>query len=155
MKASPTGRCYHHQGLPSTEAELRASRENPLKHGYFVTGFLDEEERSLFQRVLEGDLDPGHLKRQVIAALVVRAARVTKWEAEGEPITGFATDVFAELRKALDSVSPDELRVSHSWDQAEVAAQVREILREDVELTLRLLPEEVRGTVREALDVGP
>lgn len=146
-------RCYVHQGLPPTEAE-RASRGN-TKHGYFVSGFLDDEERELFARVLEGVADVGELKQEVIAALFVRANRMTRWEAEGQPISGFANEVFGELRKALESVTPDELRVQHSWDDAEVAAQVERVLGEDPELLVRQLPPEVQEAVRDALEGGP
>lgn len=144
-------RCHLHVGMDPTEAREEAWHTGPLKHGYFVTGFLDDEEKELFARVLEGTTDVGALKQQVIAALVVRANRMTRWEAEGQPISGFATEVFGELRKALESITPDELRVQHTWDTAEVAAQVEHVLAHDRELLIRLLPPEIQDTVREAL----
>lgn len=138
MVGSASGRCYQHQGIASTEAEVQASRENPIKHGYFVTGFLDDDERALFGRVLEGEIDPGVIKREVIAALVVRAARLTKWEADEQAIAGSATAVFSELRKTLDSISPEEIRLEHAWDPKEVADIVEEVFRSEPDLLDRL-----------------
>lgn len=146
-----TDRCYVHTGLPPTAAEQAASRRNPVVHGYFVSGFLDDEERELFQQVLDGELDPAAVKREVIAALIVRAARMTKWEAEGQQVSGFTTDVYAELRQALDSVTPDELRLQHSWDDAEVGEQVARVLAGDPCLLIRLLPEGLRAEASKAL----
>lgn len=145
-------RCYVHQGLEPTEAERQASRTNRTTHGYFVQGFLDDDEEALFERVLEGQADPGELKQHVVGALVVRANRMMRWEAEGQQVSGFATEVFGELRKALESISTEELRVEHSWDDVEVAQQVRRVLDEDPELLVRLLPPVVQDTVREALE---
>lgn len=101
--------------------------------------------------MLEGQADPDELKQHVIGALVVRANRMMRWEAEGQQISGFATEVFAELRKALESISPEEVRVEHSWDDAEVADQVRRVLDEDPELLVCLLSPVVQDTVREAI----
>lgn len=145
-------RCHRHAGLPTTAAQREASRTARTTHGYFVSGFLDDDERELFVAVLEGTLDPGELKRHVIAALVVRAARMTKWEGEGQPVSGFTTEVFGELRKALETVTPEELRVKHSWDDAEVAEQVRRVLGANPELVLRLLPPKARAAARAALE---
>lgn len=153
--AGGDGRCYAHSGLPRTPAEIAASRTNARKHAYFVSGFLDEGERALFESVLEGTVDPGEIKRHIIAALVVRAARMTKWEGEGKPVSGFTTEVFGELRKAVESVTPDELRVKHSWDDAEVAAQVERVLAGDLELLVRLLPEPAREAALAAMRARP
>jgi hypothetical protein len=71
-------RCHHHIGLDPTEAQQRARAEGNRKHGYFVTGFLDEDEREHFRRVLEGTEELGELKRHVIAALVIRANRMMR-----------------------------------------------------------------------------
>lgn len=144
-------RCYHHAEIDPTEDEQAAARSNPVQHGYFVKGFLDEDEKRVFEAVLEGHADPGEIKQHVLAALVVRANRMMAWEANGREVSGFANEVFGELRKVLESISPDELTVQHSWDAAEVARQVEEVLEEDPELLVRLLPPEVQGEVREAI----
>lgn len=94
-------RCSRHAGLPSTEAERAAAKRAALKHGYYLSGFLDEDERELFQRVCDGQVDPGDIVRQMTAALYVRAMRMTFWESEdGEP-SALTTAAFAELRQAL------------------------------------------------------
>jgi hypothetical protein len=145
-------RCHLHSDLvDTTEAEAETSRNNAVTHGYFVSGFLDEEERELFREVLRGRADIGELKENVIAALVVRANRMLKWESQGENVSGFATEVFEELRKALESIEPDELTIEHAWDEQQVIGQVEQLLREDDELLLRVVPEEARGAVEEAL----
>lgn len=146
-----TDRCRHHVGLEPTEAEKRSWKEGELKHGYFVAGFLNEEEREHFRRVVEEGADYGKLKRQMIAALVVRTDRMLRWEAEsGEP-SRFTSKSFAELRRLLDSLEPEELEVEHSWSIGEVQAHVDAILREDDELLCRVVPNEVEDVVREAL----
>lgn len=142
-------RCYVHQGLPPTQAE-QASR-GQTKHSYFVSGFLNDEGRELFAKALKGVAEVGELKQGVIAALIVRANRMTQWEAESQPISGFANELFGELRKALDSVTPDELRAQHRWDDAGVAVQVDHVLSEGPELLVRLVPPEVQDTVREGM----
>jgi hypothetical protein len=147
-------RCHHHIGLDPTEAQERARREGNRKHGSFVTGFLDEDEREHFRRVLEGTEELGELKRHVIAALVIRANRMMRWEAEGEQVSGFATEVFGELRQALESIGADELAVEHSWDVAEVHDQVEAVLEADPELLCRVVPDAAEEAVREALDMG-
>lgn len=146
-------RCHVHlDGLEPTEAEQAARREGPLRHGYFVSGFLDDEERELFARVLEEGADIGALKQNVIAALTVRADRMMRWEAEGQNISGFATDVFTELRKSLEALQPDELEVQHSWDTDEVARQVEAVLEADRGLLIRMVPPGVQEIVREAFE---
>jgi hypothetical protein len=145
-------RCHLHSGLvDTTEAEAEASREAAVTHGYFVSGFLDEEEKELFREVLRGRADIGELKENVIAALVVRANRTLKWESKGQEVSGFATEVFEELRKALESIEPDELTIEHAWDEQQVVGQVEQLLREDDELLLRVVPEQARPAVEEAL----
>lgn len=145
-------RCHLHSGLDPTEARKEAWRTAGLKHGYFVTGFLDDEEKELFAEILEGTADVGELKQELIAALIVRINRMLKWEAEGQQISGFLNEAIGELRKVLESVTPDELSIQHSWDDAEIAAQVDRVLGEDPELLVRMLPPEVQETVREALE---
>lgn len=145
-------RCHQHSDLiETTEAEREASRSNAVTHGYFVSGFLDEDEKELFREVLRGRADIGELKENIVAALVVRANRMLRWEARGEKVSGFATEVFEELRKALESIEPDELKIEHAWDEAEIVGQVERLLREDEELLLRVVPEEAREAVEEAL----
>ncbi len=145
-------RCHLHSELvEATGAEREASRSNAVTHGYFVSGFLDEDEKELFREVLRGRADIGELKENIVAALVVRANRMLKWEAQGEKVSGFATEVFEELRKALESIEPDELTIEHAWDEAEIVGQVERLLREDEELLLRVVPEEARDAVEEAL----
>jgi len=145
-------RCHLHSDLvETTEAEAQASREAAVTHGYFVSGFLEEDERELFREVLRGRADIGELKENVVAALVVRANRMLRWESEGQEVSGFATEVFEELRKALESIEPDELTIEHAWDEAEIVGQVEQLLREDDELLLRVVPDEARDAVEEAL----
>lgn len=67
-------------------------------------------------------------------------------------MSGFATEVFAELRQALESLEPDEMEVEHSWDVAEVHEQVEAVLEEDPELLVRVVPEAAKDAVREAID---
>lgn len=145
-------RCHHHVGLEPTEAERRASRENPVKHGYFVAGFLDEDEREIFRAVLEGEIEPSEIQRQVIGALVVQAVRMMRWEAKGEEVSGLATSVFAELRKSLDALDPEALTIEHTWDDAEIHQAVTKLLREDREILLGVVPPEVHDEVEAALD---
>lgn len=145
-------RCHLHSDLvEATEAEREAARSNAVTHGYFVSGFLGEDEKELFREVLRGRADIGELKENIVAALVVRANRMLRWEAEGREISRFATEVFEELRKALESIEPDELKIEHAWDEAEIVGQVERLLREDEELLLRVVPEEARPAVSEAL----
>lgn len=148
---TPGGRCAIHARLPPTPKQQEAARRNPVKHAYFVAGFLDEEERELFHRVLEGTLEPGALRGEVVAALVVRCVRMLRWEAEGKKVAALATAAFAELRQSLAALQPGEMRVRHSWDDAEVAAQVQRVLQADPELVARLVPPALREKVREAL----
>jgi len=144
--------CHLHSDMvDTTEAEAEASRQAAVTHGYFVSGFLDEDERELFREVLRGRADIGELKENVIAALVVRANRMLKWESQGQEVSGFATEVFEELRKALESIEPDELTIEHAWDDQQVVGQVEQLLREDTDLLLRVVPDEARDAVEDAL----
>lgn len=147
-------RCHLHVGLEPTEDQRRAQQEGGTRHGYFVQGFLDEEEKEHFREVVEGTRELGELKRHVVAALVIRANRMMRWEAEGQQVSGFTTEVFGELRKSLESMTADELKVDHSWDIAEISQQVEQVLAEDPELLLRVVPDEAREAVRQALDAA-
>lgn len=139
--------CHQHGDLEPTEAERRASRENPIEHGYFVAGFLDEEEEQLFRAVVEGELEPSAIQRQSVAALFVRAMRMLEWEARGEDVSGLTTSVFAELRKTMDAMEPAELRVESEVSQAEISQVVTKLFREDRDLLLQAVPPEVRDDV--------
>jgi hypothetical protein len=145
-------RCHLHVGLEPTHDQRRAQVEGGTKHGYFVQGFLDEDEKEHFRQVVEGTRELGELKRHVVAALVVRANRIMRWEAEGQQVSGFTTEVFGELRKSLEAMTADELKVDHSWDIAEVADQVEAVLAQDPQLLLRVVPDAAREAVREALE---
>lgn len=149
MAGSP--RCHQHAGLETTEAEQEASRVNPVEHGYYFSGFVDEDERELFQAVADGAVDLALVQRQVIAALVVRAVRMLEREAEDPDLAGLTTSAFAELRKALDALDPDALTVEHTVDFREVQEHVQGILNDDPELAVRLVKPENRDVMREAL----
>lgn len=144
-------RCHQHGDLEPTEAERRASRENPIEHGYFVSGFLDEEEEAIFRAVVDGELEPSAIQRQVIGALVVRAVRMLRRESEGEEVSGLATSVFAELRKSMDAMDPAEVRVESAVSRAEISQAVTELFREDRDLLLQAVPPEVRDDVAAAM----
>lgn len=140
-------RCHQHGDLGPTEAERRASRENPIEHGYFVSGFLDERERRVFRAVVDGELEPSTIQLQAIAALVVRAMRMLRREAQGEEVSGLATSVFAELRRSMEAMEPDELRVESEVSPAEISQVVTKLFREDRDLLLQAVPPEVRDDV--------
>lgn len=149
MAGSP--RCHQHAGLEATEAEREASRMNPVEHGYYFSGFVDEDERELFQAVADGAVDLALVQRQVIGALVVRAVRLLEREAEDPNLAGLTTSAFAELRKALGALDPDALTIQHTVDFHEVQAHVQEVLGEDPQRLAGLVPEEEHDAVREAL----
>lgn len=144
-------RCHQHGGLEPTEAEKAASRSNPIEHGYFVSGFLDERERAIFEAVASGEIEPSEIQRQAVAALVVRAMRMLEREAQGGDVAGLTTGAFAELRKSMEAMDPDAFRVEHAFSDADIARQVQRVLREDDEVLLQVVPPEARKAVEEAL----
>ncbi|MCA1813535.1 MAG: hypothetical protein LC624_06245 [Halobacteriales archaeon] len=97
------GRCSRHAGLPSTQAERDAAKRAALRHGYYLSGFLDETEREMFERICEGEVDPEELCRQTAAALYIRAMRMTFWESEDGEASPLTTQAFAELRQTLEA----------------------------------------------------
>lgn len=144
--------CHQHAGLGTTQAEQEASARNPVEHGYYFSGFVDEDERELFKAIADGDVDLGELQRQIVGALTVRAMRVLEWEAQGRDVSGLVTSAFAELRKAMDAMDPDAFRIEHSFDYQEIRETVDELFAEETRLVLKYVPDEVREDVREAMD---
>lgn len=145
-------RCHLHvDGLEPTDAEQQARREANMTHGYFVTGFLSDKEREIFQRVLEANGDLGELKQSIIAALTVRANRMMEWEFDGQDVSGFTTEVFETMIKALEAIEPEEHEVQYSWDIQEVRQQLEQLLQDDPTLVVKLVPPEDYDQVREAM----
>lgn len=143
--------CHQHGDLEPTEEEKQASRRNPIKHGYFVSGFIDEREHAIFRAVVDGEVELRDIQRNVIAALVVRTVRMLKREAAGEDVTGLTTSAFAELRKSIETMDPESFHVEHTWSMEEIRLGVERLLQEDDELVLRMVPPEVRDVVEEAM----
>lgn len=104
------GRCSRHAGLPSTKAERDAAKRAALKHGYYLSGFLDDAEKELFQRVCDGQVEPGDIVRQMTAAMYIRVMRMTLWESEDGEASPLTTAAFAELRQALQGPGSGALR---------------------------------------------
>lgn len=146
----PNKRCFRHS-MPSTEKQLAANR----KHGYFVKGFLDDEERARFEEFVRGGVEPANLRQRLIAALILRAERMMRWEGSGErgeKVSGYTTDAFAELRQALESLGVTEPVAEAVLDEVELLQRVEVLLRSDRDLLLRQLPEEVRKAAKAAWD---
>lgn len=106
-------RCSRHAGLPTTRKERDAAKRAAVKHGYYVSGFLDETERDMFRRIAEGHVDPGEIVRQSVAALYVRAMRMAFWEGEDGEASPLTTAAFAELRQHLADRGYYEVNVAH------------------------------------------
>lgn len=112
-----------------------------MKHGYFLNGFLNEDERALYERVATwGEVESWELKRALIAAMVVRAARMTLWEAEDGEASPHTAAAYTQLRQTLEKFgfgAPLTRPPPH-------ADPPRELLRDgDRELLRRMLmPEE-------------
>lgn len=148
----PNKRCFRHSGIPSTEKQLAANR----KHGYFVKGFLDDEERARFEEFVRGGVEPANLKERLIAALILRAERMMRWEGSGERgerVSGYTTGAFAELRQTLETVDIGEPVREAVLDEVELLQRMEALLRSDRDLLLRQLPEEVRKAAKAAWDV--
>lgn len=149
----PNPRCFRHSGIPSTAAERAASRQNATKHGYFVSGFLDEQERQRFEDYVRGGLEPVDLRQRMVAALILRAERMMRWEdsgERGERVSGYTTDAFAELRQSLEGLPVGGAEKQAVMDDVELLQRVEALLRSDRELLLRQLPPEVQGPARAA-----
>lgn len=149
----PNRRCFRHSGIPTTKAEQEASRQNATKHGYFVSGFLDKEERARFEDFLAGGLEPEDLRQRMVAALILRAERMMRWEdsgERGERVSGYTTDAFAELRQSLEGLPVEAAEKQEVMDDVELLQRVEVLLRADRELLLRQLPPEVQAPARAA-----
>lgn len=144
--------CHQHAGLEATEAEQEASRRNPVEHGYYFSGFVDEQERAVFRAVADGRADLADIQRRVVAALVVRAVRMLKHEHEDPDMAGLTTGAFAELRKTLNALDSEALEIEYTFDVEEVRRYVQGILNDDPELAARLIHSENHDELREALD---
>lgn len=145
-------RCHQHAGLEPTEAEAEASKSNPVEHGYFFTGFREEWEKFVYHAITDGRLSPAEIQRQVMAALVVRSIRLLRWESEGKDVSKLTTRSLAELRKTLNALDPEALKIKHTYEYDEILESVKEIVRDDPAFVARLVPSEKHDIVREALD---
>jgi hypothetical protein len=75
------GRCHHHAGLATTDAEKAASQQNALKTGFFSPRLLNEEERQIYERGASTN-DLVAVKRDLLGLALVNLNRVALWETE-------------------------------------------------------------------------
>lgn len=147
------GRCHRHAGLLPTWAQAEAARTNPVKHGYFAKGLIDESERRLYAETAEAIAEPWTIKRELAAFALVRAARVAKWEAESGKPSALATAAFATATRAVAEVPVEAAKDHRCLDDAEIVRQVEALLADPEVFLKRYAPavqEGIRAVLREA-----
>jgi hypothetical protein len=135
------GPCARHIGLPPTEAERAASRRNATKHGIRARGFRDEEERALYEDIMEEGL--GDLRKQAMAMLALRVARGLAWEAKEDKLSPCTAIAFGQFMKYLPEEEAGNRGLT-GLERAELVRQVHDILRENPQALVKYLPQPLR-----------
>jgi hypothetical protein len=143
-------KCYRHAGLEATEAQREASKANPVQHGLLVRGFLDEQERQLFEQVASGNADAAKQRANALGMLAVRAARAHAWESEELALNELAASAIRQYWNAICAPRATSPEAKPTLDAADVHAKVQAVLQ-DKELLLRQFPPRIQAVIREAL----